>query len=593
MRYTYLILVVFLFEGNLSCQKHDYTWLWGYDASDNVSDTSYGTTVMDFNTNSLFPKIYYDGYKLMDFTYSSGINCISDYKGKYMFAFNGKEFENYSNEKIKNSNPLYIYSTDEIPAFGICSGLVLPHFTIENRYFIYFIIHKIIRSANPFGAGFKIIQSEIDMNLHSGKGEMINKYQLIYQDTLEYSTPVATKHANGRDWWIIMSKRNSNVYHTFLLSPYGVSLHHTQQIGEPIITDWGQNAFSPDGNYYAKNSESEIKDSSYFLLFNFDRCTGHLSNSHSFKFKTNSQASGISFSPNSKYLYIAHLFDLFQVDLSDNQYQLESVVVYDNFIGDIDRGFPYKNAFGFMQIAPDGRIYNSPIFAGATYLNVIEYPDKKGFQCNVKQHGLRLPAPQRTMPVNPNYRLGPIDGSICDSLMINNYPVAEFRYNQDTTNPLKIEFTDLSYYEPTEWFWDFGNPGSPLPTSKDTSPIHTFSATGIFKVCLTVKNSNGQNTNCKDLHLGSVATKESNNDNSFVSIYPNPVKDRFNLMINDYLPSDARLIISDDVGKEMFKSKIYHGWNNINIHNLPNGIYYYNCYDKNIEIGKGKLVKMN
>ena len=64
-------------------------------------------------------------------------------------------------------------------------------------------------------------------------------------------------------------------------------------------------------------------------------------------------------------------------------------------------------------------------------------------------------------------------------------------------------------------------------------------------------------------------------------------------MINDYLPSEARLIISDDVGKEMFKSKIYHGWNNINIHNLPNGIYYYNCYDKNIEIGKGKLVKMN
>lgn len=593
MQAIYLIFIFLLCNNDLNCQKHDYTWLWGYDGSDLMEDTVYGTTIMDFNTEGLSPKIYYDGKKLLDFTFSMGINCISDKNGAYQFSFNGEEFENTFNQRIKNSYPLYNYSGDEVPTYGITSGLILPHFEIENRYFVYYLIFKIIRNPSPYGVGCKIIQSEIDMNLNNGKGEMINKYKLIYKDTLEFSTPVATKHANGRDWWILMSKLNSNVYHAFLLTPDGITLHHTQQIGKPIITDSGYGAFSPNGKYYAKNSEDGINDSSYFLIFDFDRCSGYLSNFHEFNFSHASSASGLSFSPNSNYFYISHDTSLYQIDLTENPYELLSVVDYDSFIGDIDRGFPYYNAFGYMQIGPDGRIYNSPIFAGANSLNIIEFPNKKGFSCNVRQHGLRLPTPQRTMPLHQNYRLGPIDGSICDSLGIDNHPIAEFRYNQDTTNHLKIEFTDLSYYEPTEWFWDFGNPGSPLPTSKDTSPIHTFSATGIFKVCLTVKNSNGQNTNCKDLHLGSVATKESNNDNSFVSIYPNPVKDRFNLMINDYLPSEARLIISDDVGKEMFKSKIYHGWNNINIHNLPNGIYYYNCYDKNIEIGKGKLVKMN
>jgi len=40
-------------------------------------------------------------------------------------------------------------------------------------------------------------------------------------------------------------------------------------------------------------------------------------------------------------------------------------------------------------------------------------------------------------------------------------------------------------------------------------------------------------------------------------------------------------------------NQVIDGWNNINIQNLSSGIYFYSCYDKNIEIGKGKLVKLN
>ena len=224
----------------------------------------------------------------------------------------------------------------------------------------------------------------------------------------------------------------------------------------------------------------------------------------------------------------------------------------------------------------------------------IEKPNLKGINCDFRLRGIVLPTNIACGLGNyPNYRLGPIDSSLCDSLGINNNPIAMFRYTQDTANFLKIEFTDLSYYEPTEWLWDFGDPSSSEPKNIDTSPIHSFSKTGIYRVCLTVKNSNGENTICKNLQLGTTGTNEKTSSKLIISIYPNPVKDYFILMINDYLPKDAHLLIIDEMGKELIRTKVYYGWNSINVINLSNGIYSYSCYDKNNEIGKGKFVKLD
>ena len=63
----------------------------------------------------------------------------------------------------------------------------------------------------------------------------------------------------------------------------------------------------------------------------------------------------------------------------------------------------------------------------------------------------------------PNYRLGPLNSSPCDTLGINNVPVANFRID-DSLNLFSRYFYDLSYHEPAEWLWDFGD-GT---TSKDT-----------------------------------------------------------------------------------------------------------------------------
>ncbi|MBK8966601.1 MAG: hypothetical protein IPM36_07930 [Lewinellaceae bacterium] len=59
------------------------------------------------------------------------------------------------------------------------------------------------------------------------------------------------------------------------------------------------------------------------------------------------------------------------------------------------------------------------------------------------------------MPNFPNYRLGPLDGSPCDTLGLDNLPAAHFRWEfWDTLTPLNVSFTDLSIYEPATWQWD-------------------------------------------------------------------------------------------------------------------------------------------
>lgn len=56
---------------------------------------------------------------------------------------------------------------------------------------------------------------------------------------------------------------------------------------------------------------------------------------------------------------------------------------------------------------------------------------------------------QCILPKYSTYRLGPIDGSPCDTLGIDNVPEAWFRV--DSTGLQQRFFFDLSYYNPLHW----------------------------------------------------------------------------------------------------------------------------------------------
>jgi len=53
-------------------------------------------------------------------------------------------------------------------------------------------------------------------------------------------------------------------------------------------------------------------------------------------------------------------------------------------------------------------------------LHVINEPDLPGSACDFQQHAIELPTYNfNSLPNHPNYHLGPVDGSVCDSLGIN------------------------------------------------------------------------------------------------------------------------------------------------------------------------------
>ena len=56
--------------------------------------------------------------------------------------------------------------------------------------------------------------------------------------------------------------------------------------------------------------------------------------------------------------------------------------------------------------------------------------------------------------------------------------------------PLDVSFTDLSTQQPTSWSWDFGDGGS----SSDQHPAHTYIASGVYTVSLTVTNASGSHS---------------------------------------------------------------------------------------------------
>jgi len=77
-------------------------------------------------------------------------------------------------------------------------------------------------------------------------------------------------------------------------------------------------------------------------------------------------------------------------------------------------------------------------------------------------------------------------------IITNTSPVADF--STDTLLDPIIAFTDLTQFSPTNWSWDFDDNGA---TSNIQNPVHIFSDSGTYTVCLIASNNIGGDTICK------------------------------------------------------------------------------------------------
>jgi len=192
-----------------------------------------------------------------------------------------------------------------------------------------------------------------------------------------------------------------------------------------------------------------------------------------------------------------------------------------------------------------------------------------------------------TSPHFPNYRFGPLDGSPCDTLGLDNHPLAGFRYEADTLNPLLVEFTDNSFYEPTEWSWDFGDGAG----SAEVNPLHEYSGPGTYTVCLTVSNQYDSDTFCREVAVVATETEEADGPN-LATVFPNPAGGELHLLLQVPAVVEATFTLYDIAGRKVREWKVPGGRQvqTFPLRSLAKGMYFWKVETGNRRVQAGKII---
>ena len=385
---------------NVNAQGYNNLWLMGYE---NYAPLPWGATNIDFISGS--PSIYFEPNRAMELQVT--VVNVTDSSGSLLFYTNGAWIANRNNQMMANGDSINPSSfTNNYYQQGM--RLVGSHIALKapGNDSLYYLIHQTIDNPSAF-RGYKCYYSIINMNLDSSKGEVVDKNHIFLVDTIRPQMAV-TKHANGRDWWIVIPKADKSSYYIYILTPSGLFYNSKQTIGTRTISA-GQAVFSRDGSLYASyDTYTDLE------VFDFDRCSGIFSNPRHVAINDSMVGFGVSISPNNRFIYASSVKYVYQFDVLNLQNYL-TVATWDSFYSP---GPPFATLFLTQELMQDNKIY---INTGNStdYLHVIEYPDSLGIACQVNQHSLHLPTYNASStPYYPNYFLGPVVGSVCDSLTV-------------------------------------------------------------------------------------------------------------------------------------------------------------------------------
>jgi hypothetical protein len=390
-----LLLQCFLLQAQLN-NKH---WIVGYSPS--VQFTFTDTSVTNAPYFIQQPFRFADGYSNISEKNSMPITC----NGYFLFNEEGQLIENGD----------YLVPHKLVDAQSTSSSynqtsILLPK--KSNQYYVFVGSMSDLQYDNCVAGQickFDILTySIVDMNLNDGKGKVIEKGNYLLKDDSIRSTLTVVRHANGRDWWLIAYHYLRHSYYKFIVSEESIQGPFIQDLGSPLIPfhRLAQTSFSQDGTLFAasQNNEPDI------ILDKFDRCSGQFTTFqvlHPPKDSFTQEYAGMGncFSPDNRFLYLTSGYGVYQYEIGTGEY-----------VSLMTDSINYKGNT-FMKYADDGRIYIGNFDKTDSLMSFIRYPNEKGKDCELcvlcyATRNVNASAP----PNMPNYDLGPLKNSPCDTI---------------------------------------------------------------------------------------------------------------------------------------------------------------------------------
>ena len=404
MRSVLRILIFVLISTVVAGQGfYNHVWLLG---SYNFPQDPKGRIVFDSTSYTHIPE-----FRKMVFKGTEATICNA--QGDFLMSSNGVWIANANNDTMLNGgglNPNGVTSSWPYGLPNTYNNIFLNFPGDSNKYILFHHTFELI------GSNYYITElyySLIDITLDGGLGGVTSKNISIIQDTLAGGI-AACKHANGRDWWIVMIKENSDLIYKILLTPFGVASLTTQSLGiDPATFVSLQLTFSQDGTKFGcQKTDGGVVKEHFVRILDFDRCTGDFSNPRVFDV-SGAIGWGLAFSPSGKYAYACSSTKIYQFNI--DSLTVDTVAFYDGFISPPSLSC-CATTFWNMYLAANGKIYLTS-GSGVQHIHEMNYPDSAGVACDVQQHAISLGYAQlRAVPNHPNYNLGPVIGSVCDSL---------------------------------------------------------------------------------------------------------------------------------------------------------------------------------
>jgi hypothetical protein len=405
------ILIFVLVSSTSIAQKEAFSWIWGYcDSTENSCTGLNGTAIMRFNNDSIasidtvsFPA-----------PFSRFSTSISDSAGNFLMAFNQKYLFD------KNGNVLLEYDTSNYGSIWFARQSAL-FFKFKDTTNIYTLLTEDVEIfdgpitqplLNNRTKAILITRIKVDSTGY----EIISIDTLLRNDSLQGGCYHACRHANGRDWWIFKSTFNQKQFLRGLLTPHSFDFVIYDSPAQSMFQKGGRNQFSSDGTKFFHYIELDTRK---MQIYDFDRCTGELSNFREIDFSPFIPFPPYDFtpfvlSPDASKIYMGrsnpgeeYSYQNIQIDVASQQMTLVADSVFVPMLTPNNKWV----VSGYQEIP----------WTPLDKLNVFTQPNNTGNNIGrIKDlYNLPLGGFFVEQPEWANHLLGPIDGTICDSLGLN------------------------------------------------------------------------------------------------------------------------------------------------------------------------------